>query len=86
MNYYRIKDTNMIAKGYAFTYWIYRNGEWEKDTRNMVSDMIYGFDPSEPEDSPYGFGDTTIMDEIEQISYEEAMEYINKQRCIISKI
>lgn len=74
--YYRVKHNGMIAKKSDWYYWIYENGEWVRDTKSVISDMIHGYDSGEPEDSPYGYGSTSVMDEIEEISYEEAMEKI----------
>ncbi len=74
--YYRVKHNGMIAKKSGWDYWIYENDEWVRDTESVISDMIHGYDAGEPEGSPYGFGSTSVMDEIEEISYEEAMEKI----------
>lgn len=38
-----------------------------------------GYDPSEPVDSPYAIGNTSIIDEIEEISFDKAMRVINEQ-------
>ena len=40
----------------------------------MIMDRLVGFDPYEPSDSPYGIGNTSVMDEIDEITYEEAMK------------
>ena len=37
-----------------------------------------GYDPTEDSDSPYAMGNSSIMEEIEEISYEKAMELIGK--------
>ncbi|MCC8196542.1 MAG: hypothetical protein LIO49_07070 [Ruminococcus sp.] len=42
-------------------------------------DRLYGYDPSESPDSPYGFGNSSIMNEIREISEEEAQEFIQKK-------
>ena len=53
-------------------YFILRGGAWEEDNNNEIMDRLMGYDPSEPPGSPYGIGNTSIMDEIEEISYEQA--------------
>ena len=84
MNYYLLKDSGLVAKGYEFSHWIYRNCKWNRDTENKVMDKLMGFDPSEPADSPYAFGSTSVMDDIEEISYQDAMDLIGEQ--IISNL
>ena len=53
-------------------YFILRGGAWEEDNNNEIMDRLMGYDPSEPPGSPYGIGNTSIMNEIEEISYEQA--------------
>lgn len=53
-------------------YFILRDGAWEQDNNNEIMDRLMGYDPSEQPGSPYGIGNTSIMDEIEEISYEQA--------------
>lgn len=84
MTYYLLKDSGLVAKGYSFYHWIYYDFAWHKDTKSIVSNKICGFDSSEQEDSPYAFGSTSVMDEIEQISYEEAADILAEQ--IISNL
>lgn len=79
MNYYLLKDSGLVAKGYSFYHWIYHDFAWHKDRESIVSDKLFGYDPSEPEGSPYGIGSTSIMDEIEQISYETATNILAEQ-------
>ena len=77
--YYRVKYNGMIAKGDGLEYWIYDKGKWIKDEESMISDMINGYDPYEPPGSPFAFSSTSIMDEIEEITYEKAMDLIAKK-------
>ena len=56
-------------------YSIFRHGQWEPDTEWMIMDRLMGYDPSEPPDSPYGIGNTAVMDEIEEITCQEAVRY-----------
>ena len=80
MKYYYIKDLSLFAKGEGHgIYFLYQNGKWVPDMNNTVSDRIMGYDPYEDDDSPYKIGNTTIMDEIEEISEEEMNRRIRKQ-------
>lgn len=72
MKYYYIKSKKLYARGENwFDNYIYEDGKWIKDTKNIVSDRLFGYDPSEPPDSPYGFGNTDILGDIEEITEEE---------------
>lgn len=77
--YYRVKYNGMIAKGDGLDYWIYDEGKWIKDEESMISDMINGYDPYEPPGSPFAFGSTSVMDDIEEIPYEKSMDLIAKK-------
>lgn len=61
--------------------WLYQNGVWEKDTNWEISDRLIGFDASEPEDSPYRIGCSSVMDEICEITKEEAEAIIRSQQA-----
>ena len=73
--YYLIRD-HLVGKEEDGRYYIFRDGEWTPDTRCIIMDCLVGYDPSEPPGSPYGIGCSSIMDEIEEISHERAMELI----------
>ena len=60
-------------------HYLLKDGKWTEDSDHVVMDHLVGFDPSEPEDSPYGFGSTDIMDEMEAIPGKEAVPLINRQ-------
>lgn len=60
----------------SLTYYLYKDGEWVKDTGSVISDLLNGYDSSEPAGSPYGFGNLDIMRNIESISAEEAQARI----------
>ena len=60
----------------TLAYYLYKDGEWVKDTGFVISDLLHGFDPSEPAGSSYGYGSTDIMREVKTISAEEAQERI----------
>ncbi len=44
----------------------------------MILDRVFGYDPTEDENSPYAMFNTSIMEELEKISYEEAMKRIRR--------
>lgn len=78
-NYYLMQDRGIIARGVYFDNWIFDfdSREWIKDTKCIISDALMGYDPGEPEGSPYGIGSTSAMDEIKHIDYETAMQFIS---------
>ncbi len=69
----------IVAKEDSTGDYIYKDGKWERDTENMIWDRLMGYDPTEDSDSPYAIGNSSIMEEIEEITYERAMELIDKQ-------
>ncbi len=71
--YYLIKES-LVGKEEQGVYWLFRDNEWVLDKDNVIMDRIMGYDPYEPSDSPYAIGCMSIMDELEDISYERAME------------
>lgn len=82
--YYYVRHNGMLAKGCGFKYWIYQDGEWIRDRESIVFGLINGYDPYEPEGSPYAYGSTSVMDSIAEISYEDAMDLIAEK--IIRKL
>jgi len=76
--YYLIRNRT-IGKREDGNYYLFKNGNWVQDTNNTIMDRLIGFDPSEPEDSPYRIGNMSIMDEIETISEEQALKLIDEQ-------
>ncbi len=75
ISYYLIKE-RLVGKKEDGRYYLFRNGEWVADTEKVIMDHLVGYDPTEPPGSPYAMGNFSIMDEIEDITYEEAMEII----------
>lgn len=45
----------------------------------MLNDARVGFDPSEPEDSPYRYGNTSCMEEIVEITHEQAEVFLKEK-------
>ena len=43
---------------------------------SMLNDARIGFDPSEPEDSMYRYGNTSCMKTIVEITHEQAEDYL----------
>lgn len=71
--YYLILDS-IVGKEENGSYYLFRNGGWEPDLRSVIRDHLVGFDPSEPTDSPYRFGNGSVMAEIDEIPLEQAMK------------
>ncbi len=63
-----------LYKGYIF-----RDGKWTEDSSNVVMDHLMGFDSSEPEDSPYRIGNTSVLFEMDEITEDQAISLINQQ-------
>ena len=76
--YYLILN-RQLGKEEDGKYYLYTNDNWVPDTKNTIMDRLIGFDPSEPEASPYRTGNMSIMDEIETISEEQALKLIDGQ-------
>ena len=75
--YYLIRGRLLGKREGDYDYYLYRNGSWEKDSSYLIFGKLGGYDSSEPEGSPYGWGSSSVMDEIEEISEEEALKYMN---------
>lgn len=71
--YYLILDS-LVGKEEEGRYYIFRDGQWEPDTGSIIMDRLVGYDASEPPGSPYGIGSGSMMAEMDEISYERAME------------
>lgn len=78
-NYYLIPNRGIVARGVFLDNWIFdfESRSWVKDTKYIISDALMGYDPGEPEGSPYGIGSTSVMDELKRIDYETAMQIIS---------
>ena len=53
---------------------VYRDGNWQEVNPYIINDRIIGFDPFD--DSIYGMGNAEIMDELQEISEDEANNLI----------
>ncbi len=75
--YYLIFDS-LVGKREDGRYYLYCNDDWVRDSQSVIMDHLMGYDASEPEGSPYRIGNLSIMDEIEEITAEQAMELIGQ--------
>ena len=69
--YFYIKDENKYGKREDGVDYIFSYGKWIKDSEHLISDRLIGYDPYEDDDSPYKIGNTSIMDQIIEISEKE---------------
>ncbi len=77
--YYYIKDLNSLGKIEGHICFLYKAEKgWVKDDKSILMDRIIGYDESEPSDSPYKIGNLSIMDLVEEISEEEAENFMRK--------
>lgn len=75
ITYYLIRERR-LGKAQDDGYFLFDNGEWKEDERNVIRDHLMGFDPND--DTFYGFGNANIMDEMEEITAEEAQRFMNQ--------
>ena len=57
-------------------YYLFQKESWIPDGRLLIFMYLMGYDPTEPEDSPYGIGNSDILEQIEEISLYQAAEFI----------
>ncbi|MBO6300213.1 MAG: hypothetical protein J6N53_15395 [Lachnospiraceae bacterium] len=77
--YYLIRGS-VVGKQEDGRYYIFRNGKWDPDRGNLIMDRLTGYDPSEPSESPYRFGNGSVMAEMDEITDQRAMELIGRQQ------
>lgn len=75
ITYYLIRERR-LGKAQDGEYFLYDNGEWIPDERNVIKDHLMGCDPND--DTPFGFGSLSIMDEIEEIPEDRAYQLMNQ--------
>lgn len=81
--YYLIRDRIVARResdGDSISDRIFADGEWVDDTGREIMDHLMGFDPSEPKGSPYRFGNTDVLMEMDEIPEETAKRIIDQQR------
>ena len=76
IKYYLIRERR-LGKKEEDSYFLYKDQEWVPDERYVIKDLLMGYDPYD--DTPFGFGSLSIMDEIEEISEEEAKAFMLKE-------
>ena len=76
ITYYLIRERR-LGKVQGDGYYLYDNGQWIADERNVILDHLVGFNPND--DSFYGFGNAQIMDEMEEITEEQALAFMNQR-------
>ena len=74
--YYLIMQRRLGKKD-GDRFYLYYDGTWVPDEKNVIMDRLMGYDPYD--DSPYGFGSLSIMDEIEEIPEDRAIQFLNQQ-------
>ncbi|MBQ6342823.1 MAG: hypothetical protein IJI41_06850 [Anaerolineaceae bacterium] len=86
--YYLVWKRVVAKREYGDEYYLdylFKSGKWVIDDKNVISDRIIGYDPYEPEDSPYRIGCSSVMMEMKEISEEEAISLMNQQILDILK-
>ncbi len=76
--YYLIRK-RILGKKEGDNYFLFKDAEWVNDEKNVIRDRLMGYDPFEPEDSPYAIGSTCVTDGIEEISSAQAKRIISDQ-------
>ena len=78
VTYYRINDLDMLGKEEDYVPYLYKPGNgWVVDNDNILMDRVMGYDKSEPDNSPYGIGDLSMMERVTEINQKEAEKIIN---------
>ena len=80
--YYLINDRLLGKREGDYAYYLFRDGNWIKDENWLILGKLGGYDDSEPDDSPYGWGSTSVMDEIKEISKQEADRFIEETKRV----
>ena len=80
--YYLIRD-KIVGKrencDACYRDYLFRDGRWEPDDKSVIMDHLMGYDPYEPDDSPYKVGSTSVMDEMEEIPEGRALALVGGQ-------
>ena len=81
IKYYLIKNKLLVKGdvrspkgGLVENAFVYRDGNWQEVNPNIINERIIGFDQFD--DSAFGMGNAEIMDELQEISEEEANNLI----------
>ncbi len=76
--FYLIED-RQLGKEEDGNHYLFTDGKWTVDSHFVIYGYQIGFDPTEPEGSPYAVGNTEIMDSIREITEQEAAKLAGKQ-------
>lgn len=81
IQYYLVNDTKVICTAHFVSYlYLMKDGIWtEWDYTDSVGDYLHGFDPSEPETSPYRYNNPAISAQIREICEEEVIQRIGEK-------
>lgn len=80
VTYYRINDLNLLGKEEDFIPYLYKPEKgWTVDNDNILMDRLMGYDKSESDNSPYGIGNLSMMERVEEITEEEANKIMEKK-------
>ena len=74
-----------VKRGEYYDDYLFKSGKWIVDDEYVIMDHLMGFDPTEPEDSPYRIGSTSVFMEMDEISEETAISLMNHQILSILK-
>lgn len=82
--YYDLKDLKKIGKSetdhHAKTRssYIYEDKEWVYDADGLITERLLGIDDTEETGSPYRFGNSEMLNSIEEIKEEDLAKLILK--------
>ncbi len=76
--YYLIYE-RLVGKANEQVYYLFQNGYWVPDKGHVILDHLYGYDPYEPEGSPYAMYNSSVMDEMEEIERDQAVRICGRQ-------
>lgn len=84
--YYLIYGTRLIHKAKRKKYEEYELFEWHKmKDQNEVFERLNGVDRSEPVDSPYWIGSSSVMDTIETLTTQQAGNFMEQYQKAYEK-
>ena len=61
----------LVGKADEQGYFLFQNGQWVADKGYVILDHLHGYDPYEPEGSPYAMYNMSIMDEMDSAIVSE---------------
>ena len=79
IKYYLIRGRKLAKREDGYHCYLFKDGEWFWDEKNVLNDRLIGYDSDEPDDSPYKIGNSCVMNEIEELTFEEAMRILNEK-------